>query len=139
MAATCRFVDEERLRQTRPGCPLAVVGGAASEAACARCPYNAAWPGEPSIGCRVSIPGHVWKSATDELLRLAPAVYERVHAVRGAAASGADGVDVDVARAVVNDWIGVLGIGSDGVECASVGHAFVAAATRTRERVCLWE
>ncbi len=113
------------------------VGPKNDERACAGCPFNAAWPGEASIGCRVSLPGDVWRDACAELGEKAPTLLADVHALRGGGLD--DAVDVDAARRVVDAWIALPGVSSSGVECASVGHAFVAAAKKCGEGVRLWE
>lgn len=69
-----RFCDEDAHFAEVPGCPLRGVreGHAAqSEAACARCRYNVAFPGEAQIGCHVRTPAHIVerarRAAPDEL------------------------------------------------------------------------
>lgn len=63
---TSRFCDEDAHFSEVPGCPLRGVreGHAAqSEAACARCRYNVAFPGESQIGCHVRTPAHIVQAA----------------------------------------------------------------------------
>ncbi len=57
-----RFCDEDAHFAQVPGCPLRGVRSghtAQHEAACARCRYNVAFPGESQIGCHVRTPAHI--------------------------------------------------------------------------------
>ena len=63
---TSRFCDEDAHFAEVPGCPLRGVREghtAHSEAACVRCRYNVAFPGESQIGCHVRTPSHIVERA----------------------------------------------------------------------------
>jgi len=136
MAATCRFDDEDAARRLRAGCPWRSMPASADESACARCPANAAWPGEATIGCRVALPGPVWKAATAELQEKAPALLDAVHALRR------DAIDATrraQATVLLDRWAAVAGLGDAGREAVAIGRAFLRAAERTGLGVRLWE
>ena len=66
MTYTSRFCDEDAHFAEVPGCPLRGVRDgqtAHSEAACTRCRYNVAFPGESQIGCHVRTPAHIVQRA----------------------------------------------------------------------------
>lgn len=136
MAAVCRFVDENQVRLRRAGCPLQQVPASSDESACGGCPHNAAWPQEPSIGCRVSIPGAVWRAALTQLGERDPKLLADVHALRGRDLKDADH---DVVNNVLARWIGLEGVNDAGLETARTARSFVRAAERTGTGIRLWE
>ena len=136
MAAVCRFSDEDAVRERRPGCPLQQVPASSDESACGGCPWNAGWPGEPSIGCRISVPGAVWRAATLQLQAADPALFAEVQALRGR-----DLVDGDLLRAsvVLARWLSLPDVNAEAVEAARTARAFLRAAERTGTAIRLWE
>lgn len=136
MAAVCRFIDEDQVRSRRAGCPLRQLPASSDESACGGCPHNAAWPREPSIGCRVSIPGAVWRAATTQLGERDPQLYDDVHALRGRDLHDAD---LAAAQQVLGRWLVLDGVNAEGLEAARTARSFVRAAERTGTGIRLWE
>lgn len=82
MSLLFRFEDERELFDSVRGCPLGCTPPSTDRTACARCPYNAAWPGEAEPGCHVDLPLPVWEAGCAALERSSPELHQVLVALR---------------------------------------------------------